>query len=52
VLCHHSPVLRRTTEPILVEHFVQHVAVYVVDVETGIDDAGHPAQRAAAMLVR
>jgi hypothetical protein len=51
-LCDRPPILRRTAEPILVKHFAQHVAVHVVDVETGIDRAGHPAQRAAAMLVR
>ena len=51
-LCDRSPVLGRTAEPILVEHFAQHVAVHVVDVETGIDRAGHPTQRAAAILVR
>jgi hypothetical protein len=51
-LCNHPPVLRRTAKPILVEHFAQHVAVHIVDVETGIDRAGHPTQRAAPMLVR
>ena len=47
-----SPFLRGTAEPVLVEQFAQHVAVHVVDVEAGIDRVGHPAQRAAAMLVR
>jgi hypothetical protein len=32
--------------------FAEHVAVHVVDGEAGIDLAGHPTQRAEAMLVR